>query len=221
VATAAKWFGLISVAVDGQLKIEKAVELGEQRGDAKGIADLMAASIAHVASSKHEPSFEILFRYFAPRIKSYFMRLGADVSTAEEVTQETMVQVWRNAGQYDRAKASVATWIFTLARNLSIDTFRRTRRPQFDPNDAAFIPDGQLHPDHQLERAETDQRVRQVMESLSANEKSVLMLSFYENCSHGEISQRLGIPLGTVKSRIRLASAKVRSSIVAGLEGEK
>jgi RNA polymerase sigma-70 factor (ECF subfamily) len=141
------------------------------------------------------------------------MRLGADASAAEEVTQEAMVQVWRNADQFDRSKASASTWIFTIARNLSIDAFRRARRPSFDPSDPAFIPDGEMLPDLQLERAETEQRVRLVMNSLSPNERSVLMLSFYENLSHGEIAERLGIPLGTVKSRIRLAFAKIRTAL--------
>jgi RNA polymerase sigma-70 factor (ECF subfamily) len=189
------------------------VALEELRGDTNSVAASLADCIVRIAVSKDPTSFEAVFRYFAPRLKSYFMRLGADASVAEEITQEALVQVWRNAGQFDRSKASASTWIFTIARNLSIDTFRRTRRPAFDPSDPAFIPDGEMLPDLQLERSETEQRVRLVMNSLSSNEKSVLMLSFYENFSHGEISERLGIPLGTVKSRIRLAFAKVRSAL--------
>jgi RNA polymerase sigma-70 factor, ECF subfamily len=189
------------------------VALEELRGDEKSVAASLADCIARIAVSKDEASFEALFRYFAPRLKSYFMRLGADASAAEEVTQEAMVQVWRNADQFDRSKASASTWIFTIARNLSIDAFRRARRPSFDPSDPAFIPDGEMLPDLQLERAETEQRVRLVMNSLSPNEKRVLILSFYENLSHGEIAERLGIPLGTVKSRIRLAFAKIRTAL--------
>lgn len=195
------------------------VALEEFRGDAKSIAAAMVVCMERIAASKDEASFEAVFRYFAPRLKSYFLRLGADASLAEEITQEALVQVWRNAGQFDPSRASASTWIFTIARNLSIDTFRRTRRPSFDPSDPAFVPDGELLPDLQLERAETEQRVRLVMNSLSASEKSVLMLSFYENLSHGEIAEHLGIPLGTVKSRIRLAFAKVRDAL-ATRQGE-
>jgi RNA polymerase sigma-70 factor, ECF subfamily len=212
--TRAKWLNLTSFAEADRSRVGRTmVALEELRGDAKSIAVSMADCIARIADSKDEASFETVFRYFAPRLKSYFMRLGADVSVAEEITQEAMVQVWRNAGQFDLAKASASTWIFTLARNLSIDKFRRTRRPSFDPSDPAFIPDGEMLPDLQLERAETERRVRVVMNSLSPNEKSVLMLSFYENFSHGEIAERLGIPLGTVKSRIRLAFARIRTAL--------
>ena len=189
------------------------VALDELRSDPKSIAATLSGCVSRIAATKDEESFEALFRYFAPRLKSYFLRLGADASSAEEITQETMVLVWRKADQFDPAKASASTWIFTIARNLSIDTFRRTSRPSFDPHDPAFVPDGEPAPDVQLERSETEQRVRLVMNSLSPNEQSVLMLSFFENFSHGEIADRLGIPLGTVKSRIRLAFAKIRSAL--------
>jgi RNA polymerase sigma-70 factor (ECF subfamily) len=194
--------------------------LGEVEGDAKSMSASFADCIARIAVSRDEASFEALFRYFAPRLKSYFLRLGADVSLAEEITQEAMVLVWRNAEQFDPSRASASTWIFTIARNLSIDTFRRSRRPSFDPGDPAFIPDGELLPDLLLEQAETEQRVRKVMESLSPNEKDVLMLSFYEDLSHGEISKRLAIPIGTVKSRIRLAFSKIRSALAARQGGK-
>ncbi len=212
--TKAKWLNLTSFAVADRSRVGTTmVGLEELRGEENAVAASLADCIARISVSKDETSFEVLFRYFAPRLKSYFMRLGADASAAEEVTQEALVQVWRNAGQFDRSKASASTWIFTIARNLSIDAFRRTRRPSFDPSDPAFIPDSEVLPDVQLERAETEQRVRLVMNSLSPNEKSVLMLSFYENFSHGEIAERLGIPLGTVKSRIRLAFAKIRAAL--------
>lgn len=210
----AKSLNLTSFARANRSKFETSmVALEGLQSGAKSIAASHADCIVFIAASKDEACFETLFRYFAPRLKSYFLRLGADVSLAEENTQEAMVLVWRNADQFDPSKASASTWIFTIARNLSIDAFRRTRRPSFDPSDPAFIPDGDLLPDLQLEQAETEQRVRLVMESLSPNEKSVLMLSFYENFSHAEIARRLGIPIGTVKSRIRLAFAKVRSAL--------
>ena len=191
------------------------VTLGELQGDPKSLSAALASCIARIAVSREEEAFEAVFRHFAPRLKSYFLRLGADPSQAEEITQEAMVLVWRNADQFDPSRASVSTWIFTIARNLSIDTFRRSRRPSFDPADPAFIPDGEPLPDVVLEQAESEQRVRTVMNSLSPNEKSVLMLSFYENLSHGEIARRIGIPVGTVKSRIRLAFSKIRAALAS------
>jgi RNA polymerase sigma-70 factor (ECF subfamily) len=176
---------------------------------------MLSDSIVRIARTKDEVAFEVLFRHFAPRLKSYFLRQGSDHSLAEEVAQEALVLVWRNAAQFDSSKSSASTWVFTIARNLAVDQFRRTRRPAFDPTDPAFIPDGERSPDDQLDRAEADQRVREVMNTLSVNEKSVLMLSFYEDCSHGDIAKKLNLPIGTVKSRIRLAFAKVRNALEA------
>ena len=170
-------------------------------------------SISKIANDRDEAAFGFLFRYFAPRIKSYCLRLGADASGAEEITQEAMVSIWRNAAQFDSSKASPSTWIFTIARNLTIDRFRKTRRPQFDPNDPALVPDEQLPPDRLVEQTEKQENVRKIMDTLSSNERNVLMLSFYEDLSHFEISRRLSIPVGTVKSRIRLAFAKIRSRL--------
>jgi RNA polymerase sigma-70 factor (ECF subfamily) len=175
----------------------------------------MSACVVRIGTNNDKAAFEVVFRHFAPRLKSYFLRLGTDPAHAEEIAQEALVLVWRNARLFDPAKASASTWIFTIARNLSIDHFRKTKRPSFDPADPAFIPDGEPSPDQELERAETEQRVRAVMNSLSQNEKSVLMLSFYENRSHSEIARQLGLPLGTVKSRLRLAFAKIRSALAA------
>jgi RNA polymerase sigma-70 factor, ECF subfamily len=181
--------------------------------------DSLSGCIVRIAATQDEAAFETMFRHFAPRLKSYFTKLGGDSTTAEEITQETMVSVWKNAGRFDPTKASASTWIFTIARNLSIDRFRQARRPSFDPNDPAFIPEDEAPPDRQLERAEAEQKVREVMTSLSPNEQSVLMLSFYENRSHAEISKRLGLPVGTVKSRIRLAFGKLRAALHAQSEG--
>ncbi|WP_420133530.1 sigma-70 family RNA polymerase sigma factor [Rhodopseudomonas sp.] len=183
------------------------------RSDPSEIADPWSACIVRIATAQDEAAFEKLFRHFAPRLKSYFILRGGDPALAEEITQETMVSIWRHAGAYDPAKASAATWIFAIARNLGIDRFRQAKRPTFDPNDPAFVPDDEEPPDRLLERAEIEQSVRDGMNALSPNEKSVLMLSFYENRSHGEIAEHLGLPIGTVKSRIRLAFGKLRAAL--------
>ncbi len=178
-------------------------------------ASEFAACISRIATERDQPAFERLFRYFAPRIKSYCLKLGADASAAEEVTQEAMVSIWRNAGQFDPSKAAPSTWVFTIARNLVIDRFRKNRRPQFDLNDPALVPEDQLAPDQLIEQTELQENIRQIVDALSANERNVLMLSFFENLSHFEISRRLSLPVGTVKSRIRLAFGKIRSKLQA------
>ena len=208
----------LQVALAGMVRRDienKMVAIRRLQSDPKAVAMALSKSIVRIAETRDEASFEIVFRHFAPRLKSYFLRLGADSSLAEEITQEALVLVWRNAAQFDPSKASASAWVFTIARNQSVDRFRRTRRPAFDPTDPAFVSDVEAGPDQQLERAETDQRVREVMSALSANEKNVLMLSFYENHSHGEIAKQLNLPIGTVKSRIRLAFAKIRAALDA------
>jgi RNA polymerase sigma-70 factor (ECF subfamily) len=185
------------------------------RGELRSKASEFAACISRIADHQDQPAFELLFRYFAPRIKSYCLRLGADASAAEEITQEAMVSIWRNAGQFDPSKAAPSTWIFTIARNLVIDRFRKSRRPQFDYGDPAFVPDEPLPPDRLIEQTQLQQNVRQIMDALSSNERNVLMLSYFENLSHFEISRRLSLPVGTVKSRIRLAFGKIRSRLKA------
>jgi RNA polymerase sigma-70 factor (ECF subfamily) len=182
-------------------------------GDPRSKATQFAECIAQIAAEQSEEAFDVLFRYFAPRIKSYCLRLGADASSAEEITQEAMISMWRNAAQFDPSKASPSTWIFTIARNLSIDRFRKGRRPEFDPNDPAFVREDQDPPDRLVDRMDFEKNIRGLIDLLSANERNVLTLSFYENLSHAEISRQLGLPVGTVKSRIRLAFAKIRSAL--------
>ena len=184
-------------------------------GDPRPKASEFAACISRIATDRDQSAFEFLFRYFAPRIKSYCLKLGADASAAEEITQEAMVSIWRNAGQFDPSKAAPSTWVFTIARNLVIDRFRKSKRPQFDFNDPALVPDDQPPPDRLIEQSELQENVRQIIETLSLNERNVLMLSFFENLSHFEISRRLSLPVGTVKSRIRLAFGKIRSTLEA------
>ena len=174
-----------------------------------------AACIFRIANDRDQSAFELLFRYFAPRIKSYCLKLGADASAAEEITQEAMVSIWRNAGQFDPSKAAPSTWIFTIARNLVIDRFRKSRRPQLDYSDPAFVPDDPLPLDRLIEQTQLQDKVRQILNSLSSNERNVLMLSYFENLSHFEISRQLSLPVGTVKSRIRLAFGKIRSRLEA------
>jgi len=200
-------------AVDRRGRGNGAVVMEQLRQRPSEMADGLSDCILRIAADQDRAAFERLFRHFAPRLKSYFIKRGGDPAAAEEITQETMVALWKNAAQFDPAKASAATWIFTIARNLGIDRLRRARRPSFDPNDPAFLPDEDEPPDRRLERAEAERRLSEVMNELSSNEKSVLMLSFYENQSHGEIAATLGLPVGTVKSRIRLAFGKLRAAL--------
>jgi RNA polymerase sigma-70 factor, ECF subfamily len=184
---------------------------GETLGEVERerFADLLMA----VATTQDRPAYAVLFTYYAPRVKSYLMRLGADNAQAEEIAQDVMVTVWRKASLFDRRQASVSTWIFRVARNRRIDVFRRTKRPDLDPEEEMILPSGVEAPDARVETMETEVRVRAAMKDLPEEQLQLLRLAFYDGLSHREIAEKLDVPLGTVKSRIRLAFAKMKSRL--------
>jgi RNA polymerase sigma-70 factor (ECF subfamily) len=172
------------------------------------------AQIGAIAAHQDRTAFASLFEYFAPRIKTYMQRSGVNDVRAEELAQETMLAVWRKAALFDPASASAATWIYAIARNLRIDAYRRERRGQIgETSDVAleFRADEAPQPDVRLASAQSDQRVRAALAALSAEQMRVIELSFFEERAHSEIAKLLGIPLGTVKSRMRLAMKRLRT----------
>lgn len=172
-----------------------------------------ARLIGAVALRRDRAAFATLFEYFAPRVKTFMRRSGASETTAEEVAQETMLALWRKADLFDPATTGAAAWIFTIARNLRIDALRREQRngaANASDIDAEYVLDDSPPPDSVLAASQTEVRVRGALSALSAEQLHVVELSFYQEKAHGEIAEVLGIPLGTVKSRLRLAMAKLR-----------
>jgi RNA polymerase sigma-70 factor (ECF subfamily) len=169
--------------------------------------------ITAIAVDQDRAAFRALFEHFAPRIKSFMQRSGASEARAEELAQETMLAVWRKAPLFDAANAGAAAWIFTIARNQRIDAYRRERRGVSEAPDASleFEIDEGPQPDSQIERAQSEARVRAALAKLSADQMRVVELSFFEERAHAEIANQLGIPLGTVKSRLRLAMVRLRT----------
>ena len=141
------------------------------------------------------------------------MRQGTPDGAAEDLAQETMLAVWRKADRFDPAKAAASTWIFAVARNLRIDALRRDKRPEIDPDDPLLVAEPEPAADRTVEAGETEARVRAVLDELPEEQRHVVALSFFDELSHSEIAERLGLPLGTVKSRMRLAFARVRSAL--------
>jgi RNA polymerase sigma-70 factor (ECF subfamily) len=167
-----------------------------------------------IASNQDQAAFSELFEYFAPRIKAFMLRLGMSEARAEELAQETMLAVWRKASLFDPATLGASAWIFTIARNLRIDAYRGEQRgAALDPSDieAEFHIDTEPQPDAKLAAVQAEERVRSALSQLSADQKRVVELSFFEDKAHGEISEILKVPLGTVKSRLRLAMSRLRS----------
>jgi len=165
-----------------------------------------------VARHRDQESFQALFRYFAPRIKGYVRQLGADDSAAEELVQDVMLTVWQRAETFDPALASAATWVFTIARNRRIDRVRQERRPELRADDIE-LSDDVPQPDREVEAAQAASRLRTVIGDLPPEQADVLRLAYYEDKVHSEISAERGIPLGTVKTRLRLALGRLRRAI--------
>lgn len=171
--------------------------------------DLMAA----IAERRDRKAFVELFERLGPRVKGYLMRQGADRETAEDLTQDVMLTVWHRAAQFDRKKAAVSTWVFTIARNRRIDRLRRARRPEFDPEDPALVSGPEQAADTAVEVSQRSERLHAAVAQLPAEQEKLLRLAYFEDKSHSLIAEELSLPLGTVKSRLRLAMAKLRAAL--------
>lgn len=173
----------------------------------------MARLMEAVARDRDVAAFEALFRHYGPRVKTYMARQVNSTPIAEELMQETMMAVWNKAALFDPARGNVSAWIFTIARNLCISSFRKRNRPEFDPNDPAFVPDGAAAADAALQSRQEADRLHAAMNALPAEQKELLRRSFFGEVPHTALAEEFGLPLGTVKSRIRMAVARLRRSL--------
>ena len=166
-----------------------------------------------VAQERDVSSFEVLFRHFGPRVKSYLLRQVKNRQVAEELMQETMMTVWNKAALFDDTRGNVSAWIFTIARNLCITSFRKQNRPEFDPNDPAFVPDETSPADLEMVRRQEAVLLAVAVDSLPEEQRNLIKLAFYGDMPHTALAEKMALPLGTVKSRIRIAIAKLRKSL--------
>jgi RNA polymerase sigma-70 factor (ECF subfamily) len=173
----------------------------------------MAALLRAVATLKDRAAFAELFQHFAPRLKAFMMKGGADGDTAEELAQEAMIQVWRRAECFDPSRAAASTWIYTIARNKRIDRLRRERRPPMSEEEYASALGEPERGDAAAERSQAEARLARSLETLPEDQATVVKMAFYEDKSHSAIAAELHLPLGTVKSRIRLALTRLRGMI--------
>jgi RNA polymerase sigma-70 factor (ECF subfamily) len=173
-----------------------------------------ARLIARIAEHRDRGAFAELFNHYAPRIKAFLIRRGAGAERAEELAQETLLNLWRKASQYDPERATPSAWVYAIARNVSVDAFRREGAIIIDGEpDEALVDTPAGQPDQHLIVAEREDRVRTSIAALPHDQLQVIRLSFFDGLAHAEIAGRLGIPLGTVKSRIRLALARLRERL--------
>lgn len=169
------------------------------------------ALIMAVADRRDKKAFTTLFGHFAPRVKTYLQRGGIAGAIAEDMMQDVLLTVWNKAEQFDPGRASAQAWIFGIARNLKIDLLRRSR---LLVQDAAISEEAPVPlADAIVEAEQASRSIRRAIDELPEDQVAVLRLAFFEDLSHGEIEKALGVPLGTVKSRLRLALAKLRRAL--------
>lgn len=176
----------------------------------------LCALVEAVAVRQDRAAFSSLFAHFMPRLKGFAMRRGLDSQASEELAQETMLTVWRKAATFDPNKATVSTWIFTIIRNKHIDAFRRQGYAAVDLEEAAHIASDETPADESVFMARASRSLRDAMADLPAEQLAILKKAFFEEKSHSEIASELSLPLGTVKSRIRLALGRLRGAMAVG-----
>ena len=170
---------------------------------------------ARIASQRDRDAFIVLFDYFAPRLNAYMRRLGVDAAAAEDLAQDVMAVLWHKADLFDAGKSSLATWLFRIARNRRIDGMRRDRSHLIDPSDPIFLPDEPEQADLAMESRQRDERVRAAMLDLPDNQAELLRFAYFLGLTQTQIAEQTGLPLGTVKSRMRLAFKRLRATLEA------
>lgn len=167
-----------------------------------------AALIIRVRDHQDRVAFAALFRHFAPRVKGFLMKSGASPQLAEECAQDVMATLWQKAHLFDPARASVATWVFTIARNRRIDALRKARRPE--PEDLPWGPEPEPDQAEVYEAQQESERLGEALARLPEKQRVLIQRAFFGDLSHSEIAAETGLPLGTIKSRIRLALDRLR-----------
>lgn len=181
------------------------------KGQVAGTAQDFAALMLAVRDQGDRAAYAQLFQHFAPRVKAFLMKSGSDAALAEELAQDVMVTVWHKSAQFDPARASLSTWIFTIARNRRIDHFRRTRRPE--PEDLDWGAGEEPDAADIYQTAEETRRLGAALSTLPEAQRALIERAYYGDLSHSEIAAQTGLPLGTIKSRIRLALERLRQTM--------
>jgi len=172
-----------------------------------GLSDLLTA----VGSRRDGAAFTALFDHFAPRVHAHMVRLGLAPMAADDLTQEVMETVWCKAHLYDPCKSAPVTWIYRIARNRRIDVGRRSREWKPAPDISILdIADCSAASDERLDGARRKRCVLAALDGLPRDQYTLVRLAFFEGLTHSAIARQQNLPLGTVKSRLRLAFARLR-----------
>jgi RNA polymerase sigma-70 factor (ECF subfamily) len=174
--------------------------------------NLEFVSLVHrVRDESDREAFAALFRHFAPRVKSFLMKSGANEGLAEECTQEVMATLWTKAHMFDPSRASVSTWVFTIARNRKIDALRRIKRPE--PEDLPWGPEAEPDQVDVMTLRQESEKLAEAIAELPEKQRDLIQRAYFGDLSHAQIAEETGLPLGTIKSRIRLALERLRHAM--------
>ena len=197
----------------GSIKLPSGVvrHEGQARVSSNKVEVDWAGLLIAVRDSQDKIAFAQIFRHFAPRVKAFLMKSGTDAALAEECAQDVMATLWQKAHLFDPGRASVATWVFTIARNRRIDVARRARRPE--PEILDWGPEGEPDQADVYEIAQETKRLSAALAGLPEKQKALIQRAYYGDLSHSEIAAETGLPLGTIKSRIRLALDRLRQTM--------
>lgn len=167
--------------------------------------------MARVRDKQDQGAFTSIFQHFAPKVKGFLMKSGASEALAEECMQDVMATIWTKSDLFDPSRASLATWVFTIARNRRIDAFRRDRRPE--PEDITWGPEAEPDQADVLAFQQEADRLSAAIASLPEKQRDLIERAYFGDLSHSEIAEATGLPLGTIKSRIRLALDRLRHAL--------
>ena len=170
-----------------------------------------AKDLELIQSKQSVEAFERLFNAFAPKVKGFLMKSGTDNAMADECVQEVMATVWNKAHLFDPTRASASTWIFTIARNKKIDAIRKQKRPE--PEDLGWGPEHEPDQEAVIGLQQETARLGQAIANLPEKQRHLLERAYFSDMSHSEIAAATGLPLGTIKSRIRLALDRLRHAM--------
>jgi RNA polymerase sigma-70 factor (ECF subfamily) len=169
------------------------------------------ACMARVRDARDRGAFTAIFQHFAPKVKGFLMKSGASDALAEECMQDVMATVWTKAHLFDPARASLATWVFTIARNRRIDAFRRDRRPE--PEEIVWGPEAEPDQADVMAFQQEVDRLSAAIATLPEKQRDLIERAYFGDLCHSEIAEATGLPLGTIKSRIRLALDRLRHAL--------
>lgn len=167
--------------------------------------------MARIKTSQDREAFAELFDHFGPRVKAFLMKSGSNMTMAEECAQDVMVTLWRKAHMFDPSRASVSTWIFTIARNRRIDLLRKERRPE--PDELTWGPEAEPEPSEVIGLQQESEQLVAAIAGLPEKQRELIQKAYFGDLTHSEIAAETGLPLGTIKSRIRLALERLRHAM--------